>query len=250
MTMGTEDPKVALVTGGAHRIGAHLCRALHETGYHIALHYRNSAEAAGALADELNDLRDRSVHCFQTALGNRSASERLASEVVDRFGRLDLLVNNASSFYPTPFGSVTEEEWDAILGSNLEGPFFLSQALAENLRQSQGNIINMIDIHGERPLADHSVYSTAKAGLAMLTRSLARELAPAVRVNGISPGVILWPQDDDPEDDERRQRQLQRVPLGHQGAPQDIAEAVLFLAERAPYITGQIIAVDGGRSLT
>ena len=140
--------------------------------------------------------------------------------------------------------------WDTIIGSNLKGPFFLCQALAETLRQSRGNIITMIDIHGERPLAGHSLYSTAKAGLAMLTRSLARELAPDVRVNGISPGVILWPKSDDPEDEERRERQLKRVPLGSKGDPQDIAEAVLFLAERAPYVTGQIIAVDGGRSLT
>jgi len=250
MTMGNADTKVALVTGGAQRIGAQLCRALHEAGYDIALHYRSSADAAGALAAELNGLRDGSVTCFQAALGDRSAGEELAAEVIDRFGRVDLLVNNASSFYPTPIGSVGEEDWDTIIGSNLKGPFFLCQALAESLKQSRGNIINMIDIHGERPLADHSLYSTAKAGLAMLTRSLARELAPDVRVNGISPGVILWPKSDDPEDEERRERQLKRVPLGSKGDPQDIAEAVLFLAERAPYVTGQIIAVDGGRSLT
>ena len=248
--MGNADTKVALVTGGAQRIGAQLCRTLHEAGYRIALHYRSSADAAGALAAELNGLRGESVTCFQAALGGRSAGEELAAEVIDRFGRVDLLVNNASTFYPTPIGSVGEEDWDTIIGSNLKGPFFLSQALAENLKKNRGNIINMIDIHGERPLADHSLYSTAKAGLAMLTRSLARELAPAVRVNGVSPGVILWPKSDDPEDDERRQRQLERVPLGSKGDPQDIAEAVLFLAERAPYITGQIIAVDGGRSLT
>jgi len=250
MTMANADTKVALVTGGAQRIGAQLCRALHEAGYDIALHYRSSADAAGALAAELNGLRDGSVTCFQAALGDRSAGEELAAEVIDRFGRVDLLVNNASSFYPTPIGSVGEEDWDTIMGSNLKGPFFLSQALADNLKKNRGNIINMIDIHGERPLADHSLYSTAKAGLAMLTRSLARELAPDVRVNGISPGVILWPKSDDPEDSERRERQLKRVPLGAKGDPQDIAEMVLFLADRAPYVTGQIIAVDGGRSLT
>jgi pteridine reductase len=250
MTMANADTKVALVTGGAQRIGARLCRTLHEAGYDIALHYRSSADAAGALAAELNGLRDGSVTCFQAVLGDRSGGEELAAEVIERFGRVDLLVNNASTFYPTPIGSVGEEDWDTIIGSNLKGPFFLCQALAGSLGKNRGNIINMIDIHGERPLADHSLYSTAKAGLAMLTRSLARELAPAVRVNGISPGVILWPKSDDPEDDERRQRQLERVPLGSKGDPQDIAEAVLFLAERAPYITGQIIAVDGGRSLT
>ncbi len=248
--MGTEDTKVALVTGGAQRIGAHLCRTLHEVGYHVALHYRSSADAAHVLAADLNELRNGSVHCFQAALGSHGASKLLAGEVLEHFGRVDLLLNNASTFYPTPLGTVDEEDWDAIVGSNLRGPFFLSQALAESLTQSRGNIINMIDIHGERPLADHSVYSTAKAGLAMVTRSLARELAPDVRVNGVAPGVILWPQSDETEDDARRQRQLQRVPLGHQGDPQDIAETVLFLAERAPYVTGQIIAVDGGRSLT
>ncbi len=250
MTMGNADTKVALVTGGAQRIGARLCRVLHEAGYDIALHYRSSADAAGALAAELNGLRDGSVTCFQAALGDRSAGEELATAVIEHFGRVDLLVNNASTFYPTPIGSVGEEDWDTIIGSNLKGPFFLCQALADCLRDNRGNIINMIDIHGERPLADHSLYSTAKAGLAMLTKSLARELAPDVRVNGISPGVILWPKSDDPEDDERRERQLKRVPLGSKGDPQDIAEAVLFLAERAPYVTGQIIAVDGGRSLT
>ncbi len=248
--MANADTKVALVTGGAQRIGARLCRALHEAGYTIALHYRSSAIAGEALAAELNVLRRRSVTCFQAALGDRSAAEKLAGEVIDHLGRVDLLVNNASTFYPTPIGSVGEEDWDTIIGSNLKGPFFLCQALADSLRENRGNIINMIDIHGERPLADHSVYSTAKAGLAMLTKSLARELAPEVRVNGISPGAILWPKSDEADDGERRERQLKRVPLGRKGDPQDIAEVVLFLAERAPYITGQVIAVDGGRSLT
>jgi pteridine reductase len=183
-------------------------------------------------------------------LGERSAAEELVGGVLDRFGRVDLLVNNASAFYPTPIGSITEEDWDTLVGSNLKGPLFLCQAMAVHLAQSGGSIINMIDIHGERPLADYAVYSTAKAGLAMLTRSLARELAPEVRVNGIAPGAILWPVSDDAEDAERRERQLLRVPLGRKGEPGDIAETVLFLADRAPFITGQIIAVDGGRSLT
>ncbi len=250
MTMGNVKAKVALVTGGARRIGAQLCRTFHDAGYDIALHYRTSIDAARALSAEFNDLRDGSATCFYAALGDRSAGEELAREVIDQFGRIDLLINSASSFYPTPIGNVSEEDWDTIVGSNLKGPFFLSQALADDLRQKRGCIINMIDIHAERPLADHSVYSAAKAGLAMLTRSLARELAPEVRVNGISPGVILWPQNDEAEDEERRQRQLRRVPLGYQGDPLDIAETALFLAERAPYVTGQIIAVDGGRSLT
>jgi pteridine reductase len=242
--------RVALVTGGAQRIGAALCRALHGAGYKIALHYQSSGEAAATLAEELNRVRDGSAACFQAMLGERSAAEELVGGVLDRFGRVDLLVNNASAFYPTPIGSITEEDWDTLVGSNLKGPLFLCQAMAVHLAQSGGSIINMIDIHGERPLADYAVYSTAKAGLAMLTRSLARELAPEVRVNGIAPGAILWPVSDDAEDAERRERQLLRVPLGRKGEPGDIAETVLFLADRAPFITGQIIAVDGGRSLT
>ena len=249
-TMGNVQAKVALVTGGARRIGAQLCRTLHSAGYDIALHFRSSSDAATALAADLNGLRNGSTACFSAALGGRSAGEALAGEVIERLGRLDLLINSASSFYPTPIGNVSEEDWDTIFGSNLRGPFFLSQAVADHLKQRRGSIINMIDIHAERPLADHSVYSTAKAGLAMLTRSLARELAPEVRVNGIAPGVILWPESDEADDDERRQRQLRRVPLGYQGDPKDIAQTALFLAERAPYVTGQIIAVDGGRSLT
>ena len=242
--------RVALVTGGAQRIGAALCRALHGVGYHVAVHYRSSDEAAAALAAELNGVRDASARCFQSELSMRSGSETLAQEVLDHFGRMDLLVNNASSFYPTPVGTITEEDWDALVGSNLKGPLFLCQAFAKALSQSRGSIVNMIDIHGERPLIDHAVYSTAKAGLAMLTRSLARELAPDVRVNGIAPGAILWPVSDDAEDAERRERQLLRIPLGRKGEPSDIAETLLFLADKAPFITGQIISVDGGRSLT
>ena len=169
MTMGNVKAKVALVTGGARRIGAQLCRTFHDAGYDIALHYRTSIDAARALSAEFNDLRDGSATCFYAALGDRSAEEELAREVIDQFGRMDLLINSASSFYPTPIGNVSEEDWDTIVGSNLKGPFFLSQALADDLRQKRGCIINMIDIHAERPLADHSVYSAAKAGLAMLT---------------------------------------------------------------------------------
>ena len=248
--MGNVDPKVVLVTGGARRIGAQVCRTLHEAGYRIALHYRGSADAGKALAAELNGVRSGSATCFRAELGKREASEELASEVLARFARLDLLVNNASSFYPTPLGRVSEDDWVRLVDGNLKGPFFLSQALAGSLRKSGGSIVNLIDIHGERALAGHSVYSIGKAGMAMMTRSLARELAPAVRVNGVSPGVILWPENDEAEDQGLRERHLQRVPLGRRGNPRDIAEAVLFLAERAHYVTGQIIAVDGGRSLT
>ena len=187
--------------------------------------------------------------CFRAELGKRAAAEGLASEVLARFARLDLLVNNASSFFPTPVGRVGEDDWIRLVDGNLKGPFFLSQALADSLRRSGGSIVNLIDIHGERALAGHSVYSIGKAGVVMMTKSLARELAPAVRVNGVSPGVILWPEDDEAQDAGLRERRLQRVPLGRRGDPRDIAEAVLFLAERAHYVTGQIIAVDGGRSL-
>jgi pteridine reductase len=228
-----------------------LCRTLHEAGYRVALHYRSSAVAAEALAAELNGLREGSVTCFQAALGDRIAAEELAGEVIDQLGGVSLLVNNASSFFPTPIGNVSEDDWNALVGSNLKGPFFLSQALADTLGQNRGSIVNLIDIHGERPLTNYSVYGIAKAGLAMLTKSLARELAPTVRVNGISPGVILWPESGEVGDsEERRRRILERVPLGFQGDPRDIADALLFLADGAPYITGQIIAVDGGRSLT
>ena len=248
--MGNVDSRVALVTGGARRIGAQVCRTLHEAGYRIALHYRGSADAGKALAAELNRARSGSATCLRAELGKREASEELASEVLSHFARLDLLVNNASSFYATPIGRVGEDDWFRLVDGNLKGPFFLSQALAGSLSRSGGSIVNLIDIHGERALAGHSVYSIGKAGMVMMTRSLARELAPAVRVNGVSPGVILWPEDDEAKDSELRQRRLQRVPLGRRGNPRDIAEAVLFLAERAPYVTGQVIAVDGGRSLT
>jgi pteridine reductase len=249
--MKNKHSKVALVTGGARRIGAQLCRTLHQAGYNIALHYLNSEDDAMALATELNNQSDGSVACFQALLGTRSASESLAKEVISHFGGVNLLVNNASIFYSTPIGGVQEKDWEKLMGSNLKGPFFLSQALTESLQQNSGSIINLIDIYGDSPLVHYSVYSITKAGLTMMTKSLARDLAPRVRVNGISPGVILWPESSGSEDNEEKKRGvLDKVPLGSQGSPEDIAEVMLFLADRAPYITGQVITVDGGRSLT
>lgn len=238
---------VALVTGGAQRIGAAIARALHAAGYRVLVHYRDSADAATALVQELNALRSESAHRLCANLDSTAAVQALANQAGQAWGRLDLLVNNASAFHPTPIGSVNEAQWDSLFASNLKAPFFLSQALAPLLAHSQGSIVNLVDIHAQKPLAQHTVYCVAKAGLVMLTQSLALELAPAVRVNGIAPGAILWPPGQHPDAGEVAQR-VAGIPLRRKGEPEDIANTVLFLA-RSPYITGQVIAVDGGRSL-
>lgn len=240
------EQRVALVTGGARRVGAAIVQRLHGAGYHILLNYRHSAEAAQALAAELNTLRADSVELLQADLSQMDELQQLAEEAARR--GVGLLVNNASSFYPTPVGEVTEAVWQALLASNLMGPFFLLQALIPSLRAQRGAVVNLIDIYAERPLKGYSVYSISKAGLAMLTLSMARELAPEVRVNGVAPGAILWPEQPSAEQAAAQQRILAQTPLGRIGTPQEIAEVVQFLAE-APYVTGQIIAVDGGRSL-
>lgn len=241
------DPHaVALVTGAARRIGAAIAEALHASGYRIVIHCRHSRSEAAALAARLNAVRANSAAVISADLLLDGEPERLVREAVGAFGRLDLLVNNASSFYPTRIGETTRAQWEDLVGSNLAAPFFLCQAAAPHLCESNGAIVNLIDIHGERPLAGHAVYSTAKAGLHMLTRALARELAPGVRVNGVSPGAILWPETE--MDDAGKQRIVAGTPLARTGAPHDIAEAVLFLA-RAEFVTGQVVAVDGGRSL-
>jgi pteridine reductase len=239
--------QVVLITGGARRIGAEIARALHAAGANILVHYRSSAAAAIALADEFNRSRAHSAAIFAAHLLNDDAPDNLVAATLLEFGRLDILINNASSFYPTPIGRITLPQWDDLIGSNLKAPLFLAQAAAPSLRAQRGLIINMIDIHALRPLRAHPVYSAAKAGLAMLTRSLARELGPEIRVNGIAPGPVLWPEGD--FDEELKQEIIGKTALKRHGTPQDIARTALFLAKDAPYITGQIIAVDGGRSI-
>lgn len=241
--------KVVLVTGGAKRVGAAICRRLHAAGAQLAVHYRNSVQEAQALQDELNALRADSAASFQADLLDTDALPRLVGAVVERFGRLDALVNNASSFYATPLAEVDERQWHDLLGTNLKAPLFLAQAAAAELRRRHGTIVNIADIHAERPMHGHLLYSVAKSGLVALTRALAQELAPQVRVNGISPGVIVWPETAAWLDEEQRRKIVAHTLLKREGEPDDIAKAVAFLIQDAPYITGQIIAVDGGRTI-
>lgn len=238
---------VALVTGAARRIGASIAQTLHRSGFNIVLHYRNSMDEAAKLCAELNDRRQDSALCVQADLLRTERLPGLIERCLEKWQRLDALINNASSFYPTPVGTIDEAAWHDLIGSNLKAPLFLSQAAAPHLKTRGGSIVNIVDVHAERPMRKHVVYSAAKAGLASLTRSLARELAPEVRVNGVAPGAILWPEHEMPE--ETRESILQRVPLQRAGNPEDIALAVKFLLLEAPYITGHILPVDGGRSL-
>ncbi len=239
--------QVLLITGGARRVGAAIARGLHAAGANVLLHYRSSAAAAKALAQELNEMRPGSVAIHGADLLHPAAAEELVAAARRQFGRLDILINNASSFYPSPVGEITAAQWDDLIGSNLKAPLFLSQAAAAALRLQRGLIVNIVDIHGMRPLKGHVVYSVAKAGLAMLTRSLARELGPEVRVNGIAPGPVLWPEG--PMAAGLQQEIIDKTALKRHGTPQDIVRTALFLARDAPFITGQIIAVDGGRSV-
>ncbi|MFP4247009.1 MAG: pteridine reductase [Halochromatium sp.] len=239
--------KVALITGGAQRIGARIARLLHAEGADLALHYYRSREAAEALQQELQARRQGSVQLVQANLCDIARLPALLDEVEAYHGRLDVLVNNASSFYPTPLDEATEAHWDELLGSNLKGPFFLARAAARLLRASRGTVINLVDIHAERPLEAHPIYSIAKAGNAMMVKTLARELGPEVRVNGIAPGAILWPEQG--LADTAKDEILGRTALARPGSPDDIARTLLFLVRDADYITGQIIAVDGGRTL-
>ena len=239
--------KVALITGAARRIGAAIATTLHRNGANIAVHYRKSSVDAEALAERLNTERPNSAALFQADLNDIEALPSLVENVLAWHGTLDVLVNNASSFYPTPPGEITQAHWDDLVGSNLKAPLFLSQAALPALREAGGAIINLIDVHAQRPLRNHAVYGSAKAGLAMLTRSLAKDLAPEVRVNGVSPGAILWPENG--MDDATRETILRQIPLARPGQPEDIAGCVLYLVRDATYVTGQIIAVDGGRSI-
>jgi pteridine reductase len=241
------EGKVLLITGGARRVGAEIVRTLHAAGARVLLHYRTSAAEAGGLAAELNGTRRDSVVLQAADLRDDGFAESLVAAAVRAFGGIDILINNASSFYPTPIGTITTAQWDDLFGSNLRAPLFLSQAAAPCLRARQGLIINMVDIHGLRPLRDHPVYCAAKAGLAMLTRSLARELGPEIRVNGVAPGPVLWPEQE--LDAALKAEIVGKTALKRHGTPRDVARTVLFLAQDAPYITGQIIAVDGGRSI-
>lgn len=243
----TLNEKWILITGGAKRIGAAVCRSLHADGANIALHYRSSADEAVALSEELSADRPGSVALFSGDLTAVGSAEQLIDEVLAHCGRLDVLINNASTFYPTPVGSITEANWDDLVGTNLKAPLFLCQAAAPALRESHGVIINMVDIHARRPLKDHPVYGPAKAGLAMLTLSLAKDLAPEIRVNGVAPGAILWPSDG--MSAEAKQSIVGQIPLARAGGPEDIAGAILYLVRDATYVSGQILAVDGGRSV-
>ncbi len=239
--------RVALITGAARRVGAVIAQVLHGEGMNIALHYRRSRGAAEALCQRLNTERENSAIALDCDLHDTDRLPTLVAQAKAHWGRLDVLVNNASSFYPTPVGTITPAHWDDLLGSNLKAPLFLSQAAAPALREQGGCIVNITDIHAQRPLKSYPVYSIAKAGLVMLTRSLARELGPEIRVNAVAPGAILWPEEE--VEEIVKQRIIARTALKRQGHPVDVARAVLFLVRDADYISGEIIAVDGGRLL-
>jgi len=239
---------VAFITGGARRIGASIAKQLHQQGYNLVLHYNRSEDAAKQLAQALNALRPDSVKILQCDLNDTEQLATLGQRVINCWARLDLLVNNASAFYPTPLQTCTDEQWDELINSNLKAPFFLSKQLAESLKHSNGVIINLIDIHAQRALTGYPIYSIAKAGLQMMTISLAKELAPQVRVNGIAPGPIMWPEQDAALSEEDKQEVIGKTLLKRSGRPEDIAQAVLFLSQQS-FITGQILAVDGGKSL-
>jgi pteridine reductase len=230
-------------------VGAAICRKLHQRGASLMVHYRSSLEEAQGLESELNQIRPGSVALVQADLLDISQIPRLISQTIQKFGKLDALINNASSFFATPVGAITEAGWDDLIGSNLKAPLFLSQEAAPHLKNQLGCIVNIVDIHADRPLKNYVIYSSAKAGLSSLTRSLALELAPEIRVNGVSPGPILWPENDEWKDLSVRQSIISKTLLKRMGEPNDIARTVLFLIADAPYITGQIIVVDGGRSI-
>jgi len=240
------EGRTALVTGAAKRLGAAIARRLHAEGMNLLLHYNKSEQEAAALCDELNKLRKDSAAIAQADLANIQGLDSLVKAALQWQG-LHVLVNNASSFHPTPQGSVGEDDWDELMASNHKAPFFLSQAAAVHLRKQHGSIVNMVDIHARRPLKEHTVYCAAKAGLAMLTLSLAKELGPEIRVNGVAPGPVLWPEQG--LDAATKKSILEATALKRKGSPEDIAGAVLYLVRDAEYVTGQIIAVDGGRSI-
>lgn len=241
--------KVALVTGAAKRLGAEDARALHAAGANVVIHYHHSADEADALSLELNQQREHSAATVCTQLGTKAQAEYCVQQAIENWGRLDIVVNNASSFFPTPMGTIEEAQFQNLIASNLAAPLFVTQAAMPELKRSEGCVINMVDIHGLRPHAEHSAYSSAKAGLIMLTKSLAKELAPQVRVNAIAPGAILWPEDGQ-LDAAAIAAKTANIPLQRSGTPQDIANLVVYLSSSlAQYVTGEIIKVDGGSSL-
>ncbi|MEO8309393.1 MAG: pteridine reductase [Pseudomonadota bacterium] len=240
------DDKVVLITGAARRVGAVIARKLHGAGATVVIHYHHSAAEAQALAAQLNDIRPASATLLGGDLLDIKVLTALVEATIARHGHLDVLVNNASTFYPTPVGEITESQWDDLMGTNLKAPLFLSQAAAPHLKAREGLILNIADIHGMRPLRHHVVYSPAKAGLIMLTQALARELAPHVRVNAIAPGPVEFPEKG--LTDQMKQAIIDKTLLKRRGSPEDIARAALFFASEAPYVTGQVLAVDGGRS--
>jgi len=236
-----------LITGAAKRLGAAIARAAHGQGANIAIHYRASRAQADELCAQLNAVRAKSAVAIQADLLDTTTHPRLIQATLAAFGRLDVLINNASTFYATPLGAITEEQWKDLMGTNLKAPLFLSQAATPALQTAHGLILNLVDIHAQRPLPDHAVYCIAKAGLAMLTKSLARELGPAIRVNGIAPGPVMWPERD--LDQALKEEIVSRTALKRSGSPDDIARAALFFMQDAPFVTGQILAVDGGRGV-
>lgn len=247
MSEKNSNGKVALVTGAAQRIGEQLARGLHARGYRVIVHYRSGAQRAAAIVAALNAARPDSAHAVSADLGDLAAVTQLAAHAIQQWGRLDVLINNAGTYYPTPWGSATPNDWQQLIGSNLMGPFFLTQQLLPALTEQRGCIVNMVDIFAERPARDFTIYGMAKAGAAHMTKSLAFDLRGKVRVNGIAPGAILWPEQ--PLSDDEKNQTLQRIPLGTIGDPSDIVRTALFLIEDAPYINGQIVNVDGGWSL-
>ncbi|HEY0198434.1 MAG TPA: pteridine reductase [Rhodanobacter sp.] len=242
------DRPVALITGAAQRVGSVIARTLHAAGYDVALHYRRSEDAARELVFDLERQRPDSTLLLQAELADLDALPDLIEQLLAQFGRLDALVNSASAFYPTPIGEATGAQWNELFASNAQAPFFLSQTATPALRKARGCIVNLLDIYAERPLAQHALYCMAKAALAAMTRSLALDLGPGIRVNGVAPGAVMWPSDGKSYDD--RQAMLARTPLQRAGSPEDVAGAVLWLIRDAPFVTGQIIRVDGGRTLS
>lgn len=249
MTENSTSSPVALVTGAARRIGAEIARGIHADGYRVVIHYHHSGSEASALAKKLNAKRPESATTARADLKSTEQVLILAETVLNTWQRCDLLVNNASAFYPTPIGATTDEQWEDLMASNLKAPYFLSQSLATELRHTGGSIINIADINGYRPLANHTVYCAAKAANIMLTRSLALELAPKIRVNGIAPGAILWPEDQN-KIEMAKPEMLKNIPLQKLGAAESIVDTVRFLIKKSSYITGEIITVDGGKILT